>query len=436
MILVTYAVILISISTLTKVKCGTFAQWNTVFTAIWCSAAALASTGFYDLYKPIPIVHFYVITVIIFFNLAYLLIKDRFRRRKVDRILLGSPRWRFLLLANVLAWLYMIRFISKSYVIIRSGGLLALRSYAFSSSMGLASTAELAISQAIIQPVFVTTIIITLASLVVGRANVLLLIVSVINVALYIFAFAGRSILISFIVYFLLLQIVWNYRLGLFAFLRKILSIGTVAFIIVVLLIFSFLTQKRAWSETNSFKEVYIYTVGSFSLLNAYFDDEQVITQYSPYLYGRAALGMVVNPINMFLTFAFGVPYTGSDYMITRITAVPRAVSPSLRMNALNTMIYPFYRDFGYFGIIFGTVFLASLLASGEILFRRKRTFFSFCFYILILDVVLRSAMNYYLLFPSTGFSIILLALFTWNPKDRTSFDNSGNVVREIENGR
>lgn len=412
-LLVTYIVILISVAVITKIRFGTLIQGNVLFTAVWCCAVALATTGIYDLYKPIPIVHLYVMTVIIVFNVMYLLIKGIFGRKRVEKKILGEPRRYLLYIANISSWLFMIRFVSKSYAVILTGGLRALRSYAFNSEMGLGSTAELILAQTIVQPIFTVTILITIACIVIGKVDIMLVLISVIDIAIYIIAFGGRAILLLFLTYYLLLQVVWNYRGSFVVLLKRSVSISTIVIIVLVFSLLSFLTQERAWSETNSFKENYTYIVGSFSLLSVYFEHKDTLIQNRPYLFGKAMLGMIVNPILMSSTYAFGIPYKGSDYMITTITATPYAVSPNRRLNALNTMIYPLYRDFGYVGVILGTVFLAFLLARSEIFFNSSMTLLSLCLYVFILDMILKTTMNYYFLFPRTGFSIFFLMLFT-----------------------
>ena len=436
----TYISILIAFAVLTKIRFGTLIKGNVGFTAVWCGTAALASTGFYDLYKPVAIVHLYVFTVIIVFNVAYLLMNSLFRSNRLGNKLFGESRLGLIYIANVLSWLFMIRFVSKTYTVLLSGGFRVLRDYAFDSSLGLGSTVELVIAQTIIQPVFIATILVALANLVVGRTNLILLMVSFIDVVMYVLLFAGRALLVTVLVYYLLLLVVWNYRTGFLLFLKRSVKIGTVLVIVVLLLLFSFITQERSWTQTSSFRETYLYLVGPFSLLSVYFENNYVITQDSPYLYGKAMLGTLINPILMSLTYLFSIPYTGSDYMVTRKTATPFAVSPNRKMNALTTMIYPLYRDLGYIGIILGTAFMASVLSFSEIAFRSRRTLFRLCFYVLVLDIALRSTMNYYLLFPRVGVTIFLLLLFIRPSRDgtphRNSLGNSGNVVREIENGR
>lgn len=74
-------------------------------------------------------------------------------------------------------------------------------------------------------------------------------------------------------------------------------------------------------------------------------------------LYGKATFGFFYNWVFIILTIIIGLPYKGSDFLITSVTAIPKYISNDRAFNTLGTMIYPFYRDFNYFGIILGVTF-------------------------------------------------------------------------------
>jgi len=140
-----------------------------------------------------------------------------------------------------------------------------------------------------------------------------------------------------------------------------------------------------------------------------------------PVLYGKATFGFFINPILLTSTYLFGTPYTGSEYLISQVTAEYRAISPSRISNALATMIYPLYRDLGYTGVIMGTLFLAGLTSILESRLRIHKDFFSLCIFILVFNSVLNSTKNYSFYFPAMGFTILYLLAFVGFDRCRNS---------------
>lgn len=406
MFIVVYLLIFINVGLVNKLKYKVIVKPNLIFTFIWCLCVSLASLGFYGLFPLSTIIHLYTITIIISFNLSYFIVNKGYSyNQSLEKIWDGKIRFKFIYSINFISWIFMSRFIVKSINIIMSGGFRSLRLYAYDSTMGLGTTTELTIAQLIVYPIFDLTILIAMLSLNMKKKKWVLTIIALIDIIIYSISFGGRDMLAKVLIFYLIIFFIR--RTNIKAIKVKIDKRMNVFFIGAIVFIFSIMTQARSWVETNVVKEVYYYMVGSFSYLQ-----ELIQFDNSNYLYGKAALGFIYNLFCNVATFLFKINYRGSDYQITQVTALPRLISPNDSFNALATMIYPLLRDFGYFGIVFGSAFLAWLLSFVEKKFKESNNTFFFCMYIIMLYIILVSTMNYYLLFPSYGIEIIFLLFF------------------------
>lgn len=407
-----YSFIMLLVLIITKDKCKTIMKSNIIFTTVWCFGAALSSLGLYDLYKPSWIIHLYSITAIVFFNFTFFICNKNYEQKfSFQELWKGKTRIKLIYVLNFVAWIYMLRFISTSINIISLGGLKMLRAYAYNSGMGLGSTVELLVASNIVQPIFEATMIITVLDYNINKEHPLMLIITFIDVAIYIISFGGRDIIIKLLFFYMAAFIIVRYSKinGIQPNKKKI----NVIFILTFFIIFSLLTQSRSWTETSIIKEIYYYCVGSFSYLQAIIQEGIKL----PLLYGSATFGFIYNIIDSILTLLYKFKYNGSDFQIVQVTAQYRGISSFRVSNALTTMLYPLIRDFGYFGIVFGSSFLAWFVCFVENKYKERNSLFFLSMYIFLLYILGSSTMNYYLIFPGCGMIMIFLFIFVGNIK-------------------
>lgn len=415
MYIIVYLLILFCILIITNYKYKTVMKPNILFTLVWTACAALSSIGLYDLYKPSSEVHLYIITLIFGFNLAYI-VNNNCRKKSnfnFDGVLKSLINVKLIYFTNFISWIYMYRFLSKAIPIIKSRGFNALRLYAFDSSMGLGSTIELTIAQIFVQSIFIATIVISAFYFNCKREHKGLVIISIIDVAIYTISFAGRGMLTSFIAYniifFVIIRLNSKFKKTKKSTDKK--RKNNFFAIVIGLVMMIYLTNKRGWGETNFIKELYYYAVGPFSFLEVLL--QEGIGNFKPLLYGKATFGFIFNLIIMPLAYIFKFNYLGSDYLITSITSTVRFISPNMSYNALTTMIYPFMRDFGYIGILVGGVFFALFISVSEKKYKKENNLFFLLVYSVLIFDLFNSIKNYYLLNPSWGMTIIMLYIFT-----------------------
>jgi oligosaccharide repeat unit polymerase len=390
----------------TKIKYKTIIKSNVLFTGMWCICAGVASLGIYGLYKPSSITQFYSITAILTFN-TFFLLHNRLEKKILFKNFKGTARLKLIFIANTICWIYISAFMPMALNIISLYGFKGLRMYAFDSGMGLATTLELTIIQWLVQPVFVATILIAVIYIVIGRKTRVLTLVALTDVIIYTILFGGRYMMVRMMMYYILAFLILKSS-HLEQLKKKKINMVFIGAIITSVII---LTSQRNWGDTSFIKNTIIYYIGSFSFLDAVLSAEHYVG-VTDFLFGKATLGFIYNLIITPFTLLFQLPYLGSDYLITQVTSVPRLISPTQTYNAMTTILYPFLRDFGYLGIIIGTIFLAWFISIVEKMFHRTNHLLFLCVYVYLGFVLFDSVMSYQLLFPAAGVTLLYLFLF------------------------
>ncbi|MFV0939610.1 O-antigen polymerase [Bacillus thuringiensis] len=407
MYILLYSVVLLNIILITKIKYKTIIKSNVLFTGMWCVCAGLSSLGLYELYKPSPIIHFFSLTAILTFNVVFLL-HNNVMSNSIDFMKLkGSTRLKVIVLANLIAWIYSTPFLIKSINIIATQGFKVLRAYAFDASMGLGTTLQLLILQWVVYAIFITTILIAMVYTAIGKKSPILISIALIDVIIYTLIFGGRYLIVRMMMYYILAYLIMKSS-NLKNLQKKKLNIFFIGLIIIIVVV---LTSQRDWGKTSFIENTIVYYIGSFSFLDVVLNTSYFNQELIP-LFGMGIFGFVVNLLIAPFTFLLGIPYNGSDALITQVTAVSRYISPTQSYNAMTTMLYPFLRDMGYLGILFGTAFLSWFVSVSEKMLRKTKQIRFLCLYVYLAFFLFDSVMSYQLLLPSSGITLVLLFLF------------------------
>lgn len=412
-------VIFVVILSITQSRFRTIYKVNIAFSLLWLTAISLSTTGLFGIYKPSFQVHMYSILTIFSFNTTYIIFGRNWKSNfdyNVDVTKIINTK--IIILLNIFSWIYMSRFLMRSIPIIMSNGFNYLRIYAYDSELGLCSTIELLLAQIFVQAVFLSTMLITIFDFFSKKRHKYLYVLTSIGMTVYILAFAGRGMLtlliacsiIVFVLHYFSKHKKPNVK---FVISRKIIAL-VILFIVAVGGMY-YLTMLRGWGDTVFLEEIYVYVVGPFPYLSELL--EQRAGEGDIMLYGRATFGFIYNLAAMPVEYLLQLEYTGSDYFITTITAPYLAISDTRQFNALTTTIYPFIRDFGVMGIVFGSSFFAIFTVFVEKAYKKKGSIFLFLVYVILVYELLNSIKNYYLYSPNFGMLILILFLFTFKPK-------------------
>lgn len=394
--------VIINVILLNKILFKSIIKPNLLFTFIWCISVSIASLGLFNIYKLSLDVKIYSLIVVMSFNFIYYLISKKYYINNSSDIKINI-RYKEIYILNILSWLYCTKFLIKSLnIIFYGGGLKVLRMYSYNSELGLGSTAELLILQIIIGAIFTSTIIISIALIVLKKVNYKMLLIAIVDLIVYTLLFGGRSYIFNFGLYYIFAYFIMKLYGNKVIKINKKLIIVCITFLVL-------LTIKRSWSDVNLLETIVWYFTGGFNNLSVLFLENKM----PMYLYGKAILGFIINIVLMFFTAIFGIDYNGSDHIITAITSIQRNISPSIRTNANTTLIYPLFMDSGVIGIILGSIFLGGLVSIIEREFIKRKDVMFYCIYIYFLQILFNSIFNYSLLFPVSGVTLIFIIIFT-----------------------
>lgn len=326
-----------------------------IFLLLWCSVSILSSFGFYELYTPTLLTYIYVFIIMLAFELFSLIfyitksqpcIKDK-SNINID--------WKKIDIISLICTVILVPFVLKGVNIILTFGFHSLRELGFTDS--LYTTLEKLILINIIQPLILSIGIISMIEFIYKRKLRLSLLISIVNCLFYILVFAGRWILLEFI---LVAGIILydRYRGNIIKLIRE----NKLIFIMIVFLIIimaNITNQRSVKGGEGLIYNIYIYFVGGIHLLGRYVADPQIYQLTSEHmLYGQEFFSGILTPFIIILNL-FGMNLKSGIEIINEVTQQFIFVSPKSLMNNNCTMIYAFLRDFGILGLVIGPMILA-----------------------------------------------------------------------------
>lgn len=162
--------------------------------------------------------------------------------------------------------------------------------------------------------------------------------------------------------------------------------------------------SSRGFSEG-----AYVYFCGSFSYLS-YLVDQNIGTDL--FLLGRTQFGFLYNFIYMILTYVFGVPYNGSNHIVTQLTQYMVPIGTDIQYNALGTMLHDFMTDYGVYGSLIGVFIFALLTNQIEIRRREYDSVFYKVLYLYVLYTIVNSVLGYSFRTPAAFVLLLYIVIF------------------------
>ncbi|SHF22063.1 O-antigen polymerase [Alkalibacter saccharofermentans] len=415
-----YMSILVMVLIITSRVYGTIIKPNIVLTVPWCIFAGLSTLGINNLRTPSLKTHLYILTFILFFNLMYFLFSQK--RFKIDILtedINYQFRYKLIYFSNIISWIFMIPIILNAYHIISNYGFLAIRSYAFVSSDVLVGGFDKFIAQTIIRGIFQATVLLAMINIAFKKKTPFLTVCAIINVIIYTFVFGGRFQILQLIMYYLFAHM-FSKKIIVNKELKRKMSYGLIAILISTMV---YVTLKRG--SDNFIYSLISYYAGPFSFLDYILNNPETF-DLNNYLWGAATLGFITEPITLILKLLFRLDIHIASYYINICTQPFYEIGPGRYFNALTTVIYPFIRDFGYFGIIVGSVFLAGFSGLLEKAFLKKKKIVYFCLYIHLIYIIFNSILAYSLLsYPSVMVLFFIILFSTGKQKNYKSLRRS-----------
>lgn len=397
-----YISILILTVLIEYVRTKRFFSPSIIFTFMWTVFPGISSLGLYGMIKPTLTVHTIVIATVLTFNFVYFMFLKR-TLGTITETINDKINYNLIIILNAISLLYLTTFIPSAFRIIRDYGFSYLRDSAFESSFGLGTTYELIIISWIVQAVIIATVIYGVIYSIIMKKH-LLLVLGIIGVVIYTVLFGGRYMLVRLMFYYVSTFIIAarNFNKKKLKFKKRIIVIPFILVFIVSVL--------RSSDTFNFVRSTIIYYSGPF----AYLSDLIATAEFTGnYLYGTATTGFIYNIIIAPFSLLFGIEYAGSNQIITQITSQVRYIGNGLPFNAMSTMIYPFIFDFGLYGFIISVILLALTTIRLDNSIRRGLKPLNFAIYLFFLFTLFDSVMSYQLLFPTAGFTLLFIMLFS-----------------------
>lgn len=334
----------------------------------------------------------------------------------------NNTNYNLILLLNGLAFILLIPKLWGSIEIIRTNGWVSLRNE-YENVLG--STEQNIIYLWLVKSIPVASSYVICVDLfnTKNSKQILCLCITILNVLLDVFIFAARATLVRFIIVFVFAFIFTKNRKlsNKELIILSILSIISIFFIVYV----TFQRNSESFSSFSFFDSVVLYYVAPFGLFNHYVANPGFSNLTVGGLqYGSVGFGFIYNLIRCGLYVIFGLPYNGSDAVITSVTSEMVKIGLNATMNAGSTAIYYFLRDFGVLSVIIGFVVIGALL---NFLYRKylsDKTTRSAAFLVFGLYIILRLSSSYDLNSPSFLFQILFVFLMT----SRSKFALAKNV--------
>lgn len=415
MLLLIFIVLLVMSLLLTKMIKGTLMCVNAIFNIVWCVFLGISSLNLYGLYTPSKKVYLYAIIVIFIFNIVslgfgYIGNKSNIMVQK-EKIFYNKT---LLYLLNIAAYAFSAKYIIQSINILKKHGFFMMRYYTTGAG-GYSETSNLLIFQWVVLPIFILTIIVNAINMSKKNIKWPLLVMTILDVGLYVLLFGGRYIIVRF-VFITLITYLWFERGKILNLIKNHKIIIT--FMVVVFFIIVYLTSKRSIANLNFMGNVITYFTGPFTFLSKLLESSE-LTQP---LYGKAVFGGLYNFIYAIIKILFGFEYNGSDVIITSITSQYIRIGESTLYNSLTSIIYPFLCDFGVFGLIIDTTIFAFLCNSIEKKAYKSMNIMWSIIYLYITFVVFDSVLQYDLLGPINSVLLILTIAISYQRNKRVVF--------------
>lgn len=377
----------------------TFCTPVLIISIIWCIFPIIPELHLAGLHKPSMRGEIIILLSYLSFFFTYFFIDVYINKKKFDyRIRISQTdtndflNEKFILLGNIIIFLWLITKLITVIPIIQSMGYQYLRMF---SADIFGSVIENLIYSIFAKSFVLVSLAIYFYCMAVKKSiNVLGFIISLTNIVIDSFVYAGRAGLVQVILYgfFAVFFCVTKERSKRQIFIFYLIGIMLLGIVI-------FLTNERMgqYSLLDSF---FIYFGGPFYVFSYMLDHPRLYALgMNHYMYGSGTFGFIYNTIYSAISVMFGVDYKGSDFVISQLTEQTYVMATnSQRMNSSYTAAYVFLKDFGILGVIWGFAFMAILINIIFERYRKNRCVRYGAMYIILLYVLFKSISKYLLI--------------------------------------
>jgi len=385
---------------------GVMYNVNTLFSGMWCVCLAVASLGLYGLNPPDTYIYAMGFIAVILFNIFPSVKKNKQNIDFQVSEFSGIYRHQILYMLHIVAYIFALPLVKTSMEYIMEFGYDQIRG-AEQEALGQSSLVAHAM-QWLCLPLFNVTMICAAIGLATKRKNMLpTIILAIADAAVYAIIYGGRYIVVK-LIFFIVSSFVISEK-GRIKYLFKNHK-KVIIFAMLGILLLNYLTSLRSVSGMGFIGNLVVYFAGSFSFLSELLS-RNVHGSYMGF--GRITFGFILNFISVIGTFVFGMPYKGTDALVTSFVGDYLTIGDSITYNALPSVLYYFILDFGKIFWVFGIIIFSAFAHRMEDNFYKKKDWNSFCKYLYILFTLFDSVLKYGYVGIGTLVSFLLIELFT-----------------------
>ena len=344
------------------------------------------------------------------FNAVFLINPIKKKQTKFNEIAIDCDKQeKKCILASILCWVVSIPILHKTIPILimygPSQGMNALR-YRTYGEHTIFSTPELMLIDYIIRPILLSTILLMAGEVAQKKCSIRMVIISVLDAFWLILATAGRSLLVSLVIYVLLGIVLLNGSniFNIISRYKKYIIPCAVLSIVILQII-----TKRINRDNSFVKEGAIYYFSGLPFLSTMIEQDKV---QSSVLFGKATLSFVYDLPVVFLRIMGIVSantITAQQYLSgTANDAL--FVGDNIQTNATASTLFAFYSDFGLIGSLIGGFFLGVFANYIEKNFEKKYNCLNLGRYIFLLSLSMATTQNY----PLTGIPFLMKWIFIY----------------------
>lgn len=388
-----------------------------LFVIIWSLTLSFSCLGLYGLNPPNNYVVFMGALSIIIFTVFGILFSMSPKNEGCQSLTSSSKQSKpltknfLILILTGASYLYIFPFLVKSIRLIIDYGWSYMR-YATSLNT-YASTAQLMIMQYLVQSIFVITILLTCIDAFNKKVYVPSIIISLFDVVFYTLLFGGR-----YIMFYLLIFIVSLLWLGSNGKFRSIFKKNKIAMSLVLIVVVLMVLLTTVRSSNVFLKSLYVYFCGSYSYLS-YLIDNSIITNF--YFCGLTQFGFIYNFAYTALTFTFGIPYLGTNHIISQATSEMVNIGGDITYNSLGTFLESCICDYGLYFAPLGVIIFAFFLNYFETYYFKKRNSLSLSIYLLLIFNAVNSVFSYSFGSPTMFIMLVLVVALTWRKNNQNN---------------
>ncbi|UAL47158.1 oligosaccharide repeat unit polymerase [Sutcliffiella horikoshii] len=399
-----------------------------LFNFWWGITIFISNFGFFGIYVPSEYTYFIMLVAILSFNfpLIYYLKKSSFKQQPkyineekqqvFSQELINNLFLKLLLVSlGIVVTILAIRSVKALQLLMSGVSYIAIR-YNYFRQETIMSGYDHLINNLFVLPVIVFSIIFVSLQFFQKKYNKLVVIATILSIILYVFSSGGRSIIISFGIVFIAAYFINRKQINQIKFLKKLLM---QVFIITILLSLVFVSLKRLETDGG--------IGGVLSTVIIYFT--------APYLYFENMLPLAMNDDSIFFggaffggiidVFIFILRFVGFDinpiasYISEHNQTYITVSNEGAIYNAFPTMVYTFFYDFGYLGVILGSLMFGIL---SLVIYKKMLKTNNFGYkgaYIMIILMIFESPMRWIGTSTHTWVVIIMFLILSYYSKQK-----------------